>query len=115
MLKKQMAIAMAAAGLMTAGSALAQSPDYRAPWRGDFWGYLGASAGESKYRSDCNRTITLFECDTKDTGWKVYAGGKINVELERLIRSGGAASDVRQMHTFLAVKAAEIARCRDWR
>jgi opacity protein-like surface antigen len=78
MQNKLIATALAALGFMAAGSAAAQTPDNRAPWRGDFWGYIGANAGESKYRSDCNRTITLFECDTKDTGWKVYAGGKMN-------------------------------------
>jgi OOP family OmpA-OmpF porin len=76
MQRKHIIIA-AALGLMGTASAFAQS-DYRAPWRGDFWGYVGASAGESKFRTDCSRTVTLFECDNKDTGWKVYAGGKVN-------------------------------------
>jgi len=67
--------AVAALGLTASGASLAQ---YNAPWRGDFWGYLGASAGESKFRTDCNRTITQFECDTKDTGFKVYAGGRMS-------------------------------------
>ena len=75
---KTFALAAATLGALASGSALAQNPDYNAPWRGDFWGYLGASGGESKFRTDCNRTATLFECDRKDTGWKVYAGGKIN-------------------------------------
>jgi OOP family OmpA-OmpF porin len=67
---------IAALGLLASGAAFAQAP-YPAPWRGDFWGYIGASAGESKFRTDCNRTVTQFECDTKDTGFKVYAGGKM--------------------------------------
>ena len=71
------AAAVAALGLFASGTALAQS-NYSTPWRGDFWGYVGASAGESKFRTDCNRTITQFECDTKDTGFKVYAGGRMN-------------------------------------
>jgi opacity protein-like surface antigen len=66
---------LATLGMIASGAALAQQ---NAPWRGDFWGYLGASGGQSKYRSECNRTITLFECDTKDTGFKVYAGGRMN-------------------------------------
>lgn len=70
--------ALAAIGFLTSGAALAQQPDYRAPWRGDFWGYMGASAGESKFRSECSRTITQFECDRKDTGFKIYAGGKMS-------------------------------------
>ena len=69
--------AAAALGLLASGATFAQSP-YSAPWRGDFWGYIGASAGESKFRTDCNRTITQFECDTKDTGFKVYAGGRMS-------------------------------------
>ena len=69
--------AVAALGLLASGTTLAQST-YSTPWRGDFWGYVGASAGESKFRTDCNRTITQFECDTKDTGFKVYAGGRMN-------------------------------------
>ncbi len=72
-MKIPMVSVAAAVGLMTAGSALAQ--DFRAPWRGDFWGYVGASAGESKFRTECS---SLFDCDRKDTGWKVYAGGKMN-------------------------------------
>jgi OOP family OmpA-OmpF porin len=69
--------AVAALGLLASGTTLAQQ-NYSAPWRGDFWGYIGASAGESKFRTDCNRTVTQFECDTKDTGFKVYAGGRMN-------------------------------------
>ena len=67
---------LAALGLMAAGSAFAQS-DYRAPWRGDFWGYAGASGGESKFRADC-ASRDVFSCDKRDTAFKVYAGGKIN-------------------------------------
>lgn len=67
--------AVAALGLATSGAAFAQ---YNAPWRGDFWGYVGASAGETKFRTECNRTLTQFECDRKDTGYKVYAGGKMS-------------------------------------
>ena len=66
---------IATLGLLASGASMAQG--YATPWRGDFWGYVGASAGESKFRTDCNRTITQFECDTKDTGFKVYAGGRM--------------------------------------
>jgi opacity protein-like surface antigen len=68
---------VATLGLLASGASLAQQ-GYAAPWRGDFWGYIGASAGESKFRTDCNRTITQFQCDTKDTGFKVYAGGRMS-------------------------------------
>lgn len=69
--------AVAILGLAGSGAALAQQ-DYRAPWRGDFWGYVGASAGETKFRTECSRVLTQFECDRKDTGFKVYAGGKMS-------------------------------------
>lgn len=67
---------IAAAGLLASGSALAQS-DVRTPWQGDFWGYLGVSAGESKFRTECDR-VNVFRCDRKDSGYKVYAGGQMN-------------------------------------
>src|SRR4051812_21861452 len=76
MQKKVTACAAAALGLLVAGPAFAQS-DYTTPWHGDFWGYVGAAAGESKFTSECDR-IDVFRCDKRDTGWKVYAGGKIN-------------------------------------
>ena len=71
-------IPLAAALACAAAPAAFAQPTYNTPWRGDFWGYIGASAGESKFRAECNRTLTQFECDRKDTGFKVYAGGKIN-------------------------------------
>jgi OOP family OmpA-OmpF porin len=74
--KKLIASAVAALGLLSTGSALAQS-DYNAPWRGDFWGYVGVSGGESKFRANCPE-VNVFRCDTRDTGWKVYGGGQIN-------------------------------------
>lgn len=77
-MKKRILQAAAAVAVLASGTALAQTPEYRYPWRGDFWGYIGASGGESKFRSECNRTITQFECDRKDTGFKVYAGGKVS-------------------------------------
>jgi OmpA-OmpF porin, OOP family len=78
MLNKRMLSTVAVLGLVSATPVLAQS-DYRAPWRGDFWGYVGASGGESKFRTDCRNTVTrFFECDKRDTGFKVYAGGKMN-------------------------------------
>jgi hypothetical protein len=78
MLKHRLIPALAVLGLAASAPALAQS-DYRAPWRGDFWGYVGASAGESKFRTDCPSSVTqFFDCDKRDTGFKVYAGGKMN-------------------------------------
>jgi OOP family OmpA-OmpF porin len=74
MRKTRVISALAMLGLLSSGTAFAQS-DNRAPWRGDFWGYMGISAGESKFRTECS---SLFDCDRKDTGWKVYAGGRMN-------------------------------------
>lgn len=68
-------VTAAALGLLASGGALAQQ---NMPWRGDFWGYVGVNGGETKFRTECNRTITQFECDRKDTGFKVYAGGKLS-------------------------------------
>ena len=77
-MRKRIITTVALLGISGAMPALAQS-DYRAPWRGDFWGYVGASAGESKFRADCNNSVTqFFECDKRDTGFKIYAGGKMN-------------------------------------
>ena len=79
-MKASIASGLAAATLLFAGTAAAQTAGdpARMPWQGEFWGYIGASAGESKYRDSCNRTITQFQCDDTDTGYKIYAGGKVN-------------------------------------
>ncbi len=69
--------AIAVAAVLTSGSALAQRAPYNTPWQGDFWGYLGASGGESKFRTECRET-NVFKCDKRDTGFKVYAGGRLN-------------------------------------
>lgn len=78
MQKARMITAIAALGLLGSSAAFAQY-DNRAPWRGDFWGYVGASAGESKFNTDCRQGVTrFFDCDTRDTGFKVYVGGRVN-------------------------------------
>jgi opacity protein-like surface antigen len=64
-----------ALGIASATGAFAQA-DTRMPWSDTFWGYVGASAGESKFRRDCSSFV--FRCDDKDTGWKVYGGGNFN-------------------------------------
>lgn len=69
------AVTVASLGLLASGGAFAQ---YNTPWQGDFWGYVGANGGETKFRTECSRTITQLECDRKDTGFKVYAGGKMS-------------------------------------
>lgn len=76
---KRLIPVLVALGVMSAAPAMAQqTQQYNKPWRGDFWGYIGVNAGESKYRNECNRTITLFECDKTDTGFKIYAGGRFS-------------------------------------
>ncbi|HEX3098908.1 MAG TPA: outer membrane beta-barrel protein [Usitatibacter sp.] len=78
-MKRKPILALAAAGLaLSTANAFAQTTnDYRAPWRGDFWGTLGVSAGESKFRTDCHAT-DVFSCDHRDSAWKVYAGGSLS-------------------------------------
>jgi opacity protein-like surface antigen len=73
--KKRISLTVAVLGLAASCGALAQS-DWRMPWGDQFWGYAGASAGESKFRRDCGSVV--FNCDQKDTAWKVYAGGSFN-------------------------------------
>ena len=68
--------AVAAFGLAASSLASAQTATYRAPWDSGFWGYVGASAGESKFKSECDRLL-VTACDRKDTGFKVYAGGRM--------------------------------------
>src|SRR6185437_53119 len=90
--------ALAAVALgFAATNAFAQQDDYRAPWRGDFWGTLGVSGGESKFRNDC-RSTDVFKCDHRDSAWKVYAGGNFNritglefgyTDFGRIAASGG--------------------------
>jgi opacity protein-like surface antigen len=72
---KRISLSVAAIGLVASTGALAQS-DWRMPWGDQFWGYVGASAGESKFRRDCGSVV--FNCDQKDTAWKVYAGGSFS-------------------------------------
>jgi opacity protein-like surface antigen len=71
----KLALGLAGLALAASGNVLAQSTEWRNPMTRDFWGYLGASAGESKFRTDCS---SLFDCDRKDTGFKIYGGGKFN-------------------------------------
>jgi len=66
--------ALAILGLAASGPALAQSTT-PVPWNGDFWGYIGASAGQSKFGTGC---VDPFNCDLKDTAFRVYAGGRFN-------------------------------------
>jgi OOP family OmpA-OmpF porin len=68
---------LAFAGLAASGASFAQNTPNAVPWQGDFWGYIGAAAGQSKFDNECGRT-DIFACDHRDSAWKVYAGGKFN-------------------------------------
>ena len=72
-MNKALITGLATLGLVASGSAFSQNT----PWRGDFWGYVGASAGESKFETEC-ASSNVFSCDRRDTGFKVYGGGKFN-------------------------------------
>ncbi len=72
-MSKSMALAIAAATL-AASPAFAQSV-FDSQRSDRTWGHVGVSGGQSKFRTDCT---TLFDCDRKDTGWKVYGGGSVN-------------------------------------
>jgi len=63
---------LALAGL-AATDAAAQAPRFGSPF--STGPYLGASAGQSKFDTDCS---SFFSCDRKDTGWKIYGGAKVN-------------------------------------
>jgi opacity protein-like surface antigen len=66
--------AVATALALAASPAFAQSIFDPAPGPGPR-NYVGVSGGQSKFRADCS---SLFSCDTKDTGWKVYGGTGVN-------------------------------------
>jgi OmpA-OmpF porin, OOP family len=70
----KLAPGLAALGL-AAGNVFAQSSDWSGPMARDFWGYIGASAGQSKFRTDC---ASFFDCKRTDTGFKIYGGGQFS-------------------------------------
>jgi OmpA-OmpF porin, OOP family len=72
-MSKTFALAIATATL-AASPAFAQSAfDYqRSPGPS---AHVGVSGGQSKFRTDC---ASFFECDQKDTGWKVYGGSTVS-------------------------------------
>jgi OOP family OmpA-OmpF porin len=85
-MNKAMLAGLATLGLVATGTTFAQSTGGTAqstgttmPWTGEFWnrGYVGVSGGESKFEADC-RSTNVFNCDKRDTAWKVYGGGRIN-------------------------------------
>jgi hypothetical protein len=72
-------VTAAALAILSSGSAFAQFQQATAPWSGDFWGYFGATAGPSKFGTDCQQGITqAYDCDDRDIGFRIFAGGKMN-------------------------------------
>jgi hypothetical protein len=74
---------MAAAMALSAGAAIAQTgasgqQRYYAPYERGFWNYAGVSVGRSDYDTSCRAG---FGCDSRDTGFKAFAGGKFNQNL----------------------------------
>jgi opacity protein-like surface antigen len=76
-MKRKVILGLAAMGLAASATTAFAQDDYRAPWRGDFWGTLGVSGGESKFKNDCDR-LNVFKCDHRDTAWAVRAGGQFS-------------------------------------
>lgn len=72
-MSKTITLALAAAA-MTANAAFAQSI-FDSQRSDRTFGHVGVSGGQSKFRTDCS---SLFDCDRKDSAWKVYAGGSVN-------------------------------------
>lgn len=77
--------ALGAALALTTAAALAQSTSttatrsgtqrYSMPYERSFWSYAGGSIGRSDYDIGCSAG---FGCDTKDTAFKAFAGGRFN-------------------------------------
>ncbi|HXS53170.1 MAG TPA: outer membrane beta-barrel protein [Usitatibacter sp.] len=77
MTKSKLMFGLVALGVAAmANDALAQE-SYGVPWQGSFWGTLGVSGGQSKFRTDCAST-DVFRCDHRDSAWKAYATGQFN-------------------------------------
>ena len=67
-------LAFATAGVFGSGAAMAQSPEWYAPWQGGH-AYIGAGGGQSKFKDSCG---SIFDCDNKDTAWNVHLGGNFS-------------------------------------
>jgi OmpA-OmpF porin, OOP family len=72
-MSKTVSLALAAVA-MAASPAFAQSI-FDSQRSDRMWGHVGVSGGQSKFRTDCT---SIFDCDKKDTAWKVYGGGSVN-------------------------------------
>jgi len=74
--KTRFIIPLAAAGLLASGLASAQT--WANPWDNKFWGYIGASGGQSQFKGECS---SFFDCDRKDSAWNVHLGGNFSQAL----------------------------------
>ena len=73
-MNRRLLLPIAVLGLVASSAARAQM-DTRMPYEDRFWGYVGASGGQSSFRNECDG---IFDCDRKDSAWKAYAGGNFN-------------------------------------
>ena len=73
-MKLKLAMGIAALAAAASGNAFAQASESGSPMYKDWHGYVGASAGQSHYRTDCS---SAFNCDRKDAAFKIYGGGRI--------------------------------------
>jgi OmpA-OmpF porin, OOP family len=64
------AAAAAPAAAQTTRETTTTTERYYMPYEKDFWNYIGANIGQSKYDTDASTS------DKKDTGFKIYGGGK---------------------------------------
>ena len=60
-------IPVAALGLLASAVTTAQAQ----AWPERFSGYVGASAGQSKFKGACS---SFFDCDRKDSAWNLHLG-----------------------------------------
>jgi OmpA-OmpF porin, OOP family len=64
------AVAAVPAAAQTTRETATTTERYYMPYEKDFWNYIGANIGQSKYDTDFPTS------DKKDTGFKIYGGGK---------------------------------------
>ena len=91
-MKSRFIIPIAAVGLLTSGMASAQQ-GWANPWENKFWGYMGANAGQSKFKGACSG---FFDCDRKDSAWNLHLGGNFN----QLLGVELGYTDFGRMRTF---------------
>lgn len=68
------AVALPAAAQTTTTTTGRVTDEWRMPYQAGFWNYIGATVGRSDYDLGC---VSGYGCDTKDTAFKIFAGGKL--------------------------------------